>query len=637
VRRRWVNAEQCWPSRLGEEGQQAFEFLATLRCFLHYQHRRDDNQLTYELQDLAASSGMGLKPRQALSPEDWMRRYFRHARSIDRLARSLAEEALPARSSLYLLYRDWRSRLSNADFSVLRGRVYFRQPTEDPLLLLALFEFISRHGLELARETERQVEELVPRLADRWRDGAPYWKMFLRILTGPHAAAAIRAMHRLGLLEALFPEFRAVDSLVIRDFYHRYTVDEHSFMTLQNLHALPRSAEEVDRQFARLFAELERPDLLLFALLFHDVGKGMPEEENHVDGSLLAVSRIVDRFSVETRDRETIIFLIRHHLEMSTTAQRRDIFDPATVRAFARAVGDHERLKMLCLLTYADIQSVNPDALKPWKAEMLWQLFVAASNALTRSLDDDRVPASSPLPAEADLPPAELAAFLGGFPRRYLATHSPDEVAAHARMARALTGRSVSLRLERHHAWELTVVTPDRPRLFASITGVLAAWGMNIIKADAFANRAGIVLDTFRFADLHGTLDLNPSEVERFQKSVSDILTGRQSLEALLQGRLAAPAPARYKTPISTQVHFDGAASSHSTLLELIARDRPGLLYQVSSILADLGCNIEVALIDTEGEKVIDVFYLTAAGAHLTPALERSLRNSLLAMLEPHS
>ncbi len=630
-RRRWVTAEQCWPRRLGEEGRQAFEFLATLRCFLHCQHRRDDNLLTYELQDRAARAGVGLAPRQALSPEDWMRRYFRHARSIDRLARSLADEALPARSSLYALYRDWRSRLSNADFSVLRGRVYFRQPAEDPLLLLGLFEFISRHGLELASETERQAEEQVVRLADRWRDGAPCWKVFLRILTGPHAATALRAMHRLGLLEALFPEFRAIDSLVIRDFYHRYTVDEHSFMTLQNLHALSGATEETGPQFARLFAELERPELLLFALLFHDVGKGMPEEEDHVDGSLLAVSRILDRFSVERWDREAIVFLIRHHLEMSATAQRRDIFDHDTVRGFAHLVGDPERLKMLCLMTYADIQSVNPEALKPWKAEMLWQLFAAASNVLTRSLDDDRVPAAAPPPPDADLPPAELACFLEGFPRRYLATHSPEEVAAHARMARALAGRSAALRLERHHAWELTVVTRDRPRLFASMTGVLAAWGMNIVKADAFANRAGVVLDTFRFADLHRTLDLNPSEVERFQQSVLDVLTGRQSLEALLQGRLAAPPPRRCKTQISTRIHFE--ASSHSTLLELIAPDRPGLLYQVSSILADFGCNIEVALIDTEGEKVIDVFYLTASGAYLNAALEQSLRDALLAKL----
>jgi [protein-PII] uridylyltransferase len=630
TRRRWVAAEECWPRRLGEEGQQAFEFLATLRCFLHYQHGRDDNQLTYELQDRAAADGVGLARGDALSPAQWMRYYFRHARAIDRLSRTLTEEALPSRSSLYVLYQDWRSRLSNADFSVLRGRVYFRQPIEDPLLILRLFEFISRHGLELAGETERQVEDLGSRLADRWQDGAPYWKIFLRILAGPHAAAAIRAMHRLGLLEALFPEYRAIDTLVVRDFYHRYTVDEHSFMAIQNLHALTGATEPPDRHFAQLFAELERPELLLFALLFHDVGKGAPGAD-HVEGSLAVAARVMERFGAEKREREMVTFLIRHHLEMSSVAQRRDIFDPATVRAFARMVGEHERLKMLCLLTYADIKSVHPEALKPWKAEILWQLFVSASNALTRSLDEDRVPSTSLSLGNTDLPPAEVTIFLDGFPRRYLATHTAEEVAAHARLARGLTGRSVALRLERHHLWELTAITPDRPRLFASMTGVLAAWGMNIVKAEAFANRAGLVLDSVRFVDLHRTLDLNPSEVERFQKNLSDVLTGSRALENLLQGRGVGGAAARPgKTRIATQVHFDDEASSHSTLLELTARDRPGLLYQASSILADFGCNIEVALIDTEGEKVIDVFYLTAAGSRLSDSLKHSLRNALL-------
>jgi [protein-PII] uridylyltransferase len=156
---------------------------------------------------------------------------------------------------------------------------------------------------------------------------------------------------------------------------------------------------------------------------------------------------------------------------------------------------------------------------------------------------------------------------------------------------------------------------------------------MNILKADAFANQAGVVLDAFRFVDLHRTLELNPSEAARFERSVVEVLTGETSLEALMKGRVQSERPQRTRVEIRTRVRFDDTSSSHSTLLELITWDRPGLLYQVSSKLAELGCNIEVALIDTEGEKVIDVFYLTSEGAKLTPREQETIGAALLAQI----
>jgi [protein-PII] uridylyltransferase len=177
---------------------------------------------------------------------------------------------------------------------------------------------------------------------------------------------------------------------------------------------------------------------------------------------------------------------------------------------------------------------------------------------------------------------------------------------------------------------ELTVITPDRPFLFASITGTLAAWGMSIVKADAFANAAGVVLDTFRFGDLYRTLELNPSEADRLKSNLVDVLQGKMELAKLLSGRLHAASSQKPKVTIPTHVRFDDSSSSHSTLLELITYDRPGWLYQVSSVLAQLGCNIEIALIDTEGEKVIDVFYLTAQHRKLPPELQEAVEKALL-------
>jgi [protein-PII] uridylyltransferase len=458
-------------------------------------------------------------------------------------------------------------------------------------------------------------------------------------------------MHRLGLLTRLFPEFRAIDSLVIRDFYHRYTVDEHSFMTLENLHRLVRDKAKStrketsgagqiwERKFGEILSELEQPELLYFSLVFHDVGKGMPEFDSHADGSLLALERIHERLELPEEAWETVQFLVGSHLEMSAASQRRDVFDPETVRRFATVVGTIERLKMLCLLTYTDICSVNPEALTPWKAELLWQLYAATTNYLTRSVDDERLRITADSAEDLEKILAVLGAptgaedlrfFLEGFPRRYTVTHTPDQIAAHFEMARRLIREPIAVEINARHAhFDLTVVTADRPYLFASITGTLAAWGMSIVKADAFSNAVGMILDTFTFVDLHRTLELNPSEGDRFKQNLIDVLKGKLQLDKLLEGRARAEAAAPPKIEVATRVRFDTQSSSHSTLLELVAQDRPGLLFDVSSVLADQGCNIEIALIDTEGQRAIDVFYLTCRGAKLDSATQEAVGDAL--------
>ncbi len=642
--RRWVLPERLWPSVIAEPTSRAFEFLCAVRCLLHYHRGRDDNQLTYELQAEAAGAGIGCVPGEKARPEEWMRGYFRHARWLFRLATELLDEASAKRSSLYGLFEDWRSRLSNTDFQVLRGRVFPRQPTElkDLRTLLGLFEFVARHGFELSREAERAVQEALAQLGQLVPWSLGLWPQFRRMLGLPHSATALRAMHRLGVLGSLFPEFRVIDSLVIRDFYHRYTVDEHTFLTIETLHHLRGAEGDGQPRFREILEELEQPELLFFALLFHDIGKGLPVED-HIQGSLGALEGILERLGIAARDRETIRFLVGQHLLMSATLLRRDIFDPETVRSLAETVGTTERLKMLCLMTYADIRSVSPEALTPWKAEMLWQLYAEAANFLNRGLDDARFHAGGAERAQVEqiraqlsgpAEPEELDAFLEGFPRRYLLTHSPEEIAGHCEMARRVEGGSAEVLLEpRGHSYDLTVVTRDRPFLFAQITGTLAAWGMNILKADAFANAAGMVLDTFRFTDQFRTLELNPSEVARFEQALRDVLAGRVSLKTLLSGRVGRARPQRAKVPVQTELRFDNPSASHCTLVELIARDRPGLLYGVSSVFAELGCNIEVALIDTEGQKAIDVFYLTYQGKQLDTSLQAALREALLKRL----
>src|SRR5947207_2474391 len=265
----------------------AVDFLSAIRCFLHYSNARNDNTLTYELQAAAAERGLGVGDGVARTPAEWMRQYFRHARTLNRQLLRYLEQTAPVPSTL-------RQRFFNAART-------------------AKFE------------------------------------------PGGHKFFAVRD----GLL-------------VVRDFYHRYTVDEHSLRTIEHLQELAEPPDERGAHFGPLWKTAERRDLLILTLLLHDVGKGM-SVENHVTGGLTALASAAKRLNLSSEEKEEVHFLIEHHLDMSATVQRRDIFDPATVSAFAQSVTTLERLQRLCLLTYADIHSVNPEALTPWKAEMLWQ------------------------------------------------------------------------------------------------------------------------------------------------------------------------------------------------------------------------------------------------------------------------
>jgi [protein-PII] uridylyltransferase len=629
----------------------AVDFLSAIRCFLHYSNGRNDNTLTYELQSAAAERSLGVTNGAARgtkrSPEEWMRLYFRQARILNRLLLRYIEQK-PAvqptfRERFFSAARSARAEAGKAKpFAVRDGllEVVDEPALSDRAVTFALFTEAARTGIPLSREAERAIFYILKHPELPQKNTQINWATLREILAADYPSMALRPMQRLSLLMEVLPEFKAIDSLVVRDFYHRYTVDEHSLRTIEHLQELAEPPDERAAHFRQLWKTVDRRDLLILALLLHDVGKGM-SVENHVTGSLEALESAAARLRLSAYETDEVHFLIEHHLDMSETMQRRDIFDPATVSMFADTVTTQERLQRLCLMTYADIHAVNPEALTPWKAEMLWQLFVATSNHFSRTLDRDRLHASDEVSLLEQVSSQaggankrEVERFLEGFPRRYRAVHSAPEIAAHFQLYQKLGAEPVQTELKaRHHSFSLTLLTADRPALFATISGVLAGWGMNIVKADAFANAAGVVLDTFQFVDLHHTLELNPSEIARFQKSLADIVNGKAPLEPLLKGREIASKAKPPKVPVETRINYDDTSSAQSTLLEIMAQDRPGLLYDVGSSLARLGCNIDVALIDTEGQKAIDVFYLTERGKKLSQPKQELLREVLQSTL----
>jgi [protein-PII] uridylyltransferase len=638
----------------GDEFRKAVDFLWLVRCFLHYRHERDDNTLDWQAQDAAAEAAVGMKGRRPKKADAayWMRLYFRHARSVERHVMQMLEDVPVPSPRLLGLKRERKIEAVQHGFRLERGRVillmaaeFGHDPAEDPDVVLQVFAAMAKTGVTLGRDAEERLSEGLPLLSAQLEEGPALWNHLQGVLTGIHAGDALRSMHALGVLELLIPEFHGIDALVIRDAYHRYTVDEHTFVLIDTLHGLESAQSggmaEWATRFGGVLRELPHPGLLYLAALLHDTGKGRSTGDHTRESARMAES-VLERLELDAYESGLVVSLITNHLEMSA-ALRRDIFDAETVRAFAGKMQTPEALRMLTLFTYADINAVHPDALTPWKAENLWRLYIATSNYLDRSVDDERLGAqeeSELVHRVVALLPGQKGAvreYLEGFPERYVLTRTPEQVRTHFKMAMGFASDPVQLEFRyASTVSELTLVTRDRPQLFATMAGVLAAWGMNIVTADAFSNRQGVVVDSFRFTDGFRTLEMNASEHEAFVKSVHDVMTGAVSVEKLLSGRRRG----RRKAPlmvVETRVEFDDEASSHSTLLEVVAQDTTGLLRALSLTLAAQACNIEVALVDTEGETAIDVFYLTRSGAKLDKDEEGLLRKALLEAIEENA
>lgn len=597
-------------------------FLHATRCFLHYRSNRDNNLLTFDAQEEVAAAGFHGAP----GTNAWMKEYFRHVRAIWRETLRTVEANEGEASSLLAGFRDWRSRLSNAEFTVSRERVLLRYPhalEKDPAMAIRLFLFVARHGIPLHRETEKRIQQYQESLRGYFATGPALWPQWQELLALPHASFALRAMHETGVLGLLFPEWNDIECEVIRDFNHRYTVDEHTLITIQNLEELRGTEDPARKRFAALLEELPGLALLNCALLFHDVGKGDQDSaESHSIASRRIAEGALRRIHAPAEAIETIGFLIEHHLDLSAAMTGRDLEDEATALYLAHRVETIEKLKYLTLLTYGDVGAVHPTALSPWRLEQLFRVYAVAYRELTRELETERIESQPASP--------EQEAFLKGFPTRYLRTHTDTQIRTHLQMDDLRKASGVALDIRRAGGvYELSILTKDRHFLFASMAGALSAFGLNILKAEAFANQQGTVLDTFVFADPARNLELNPPEMDRLKHTLERVVLGKIEVRDLLKNR-PKPAPPSKGSRIAPRVSFDNEASHSATLVEVVAEDRPGLLYDMASAFSEAGCSIEVVLIDTEAHKAIDVFYISSDGRKLPQERLEALRAGLL-------
>ena len=452
-------------------------------------------------------------------------------------------------------------------------------------------------------------------------------------------------MNEVGVLGRFIPDFGRIVAMMQFNMYHHYTVDEHLIRSIGVLADIEAGRLGDQHPLSdHIIHAVQNRRALYVALFLHDICKGRPVDHS-LAGAALA-RRLGPRLGLDPAETDTTAWLIEYHLLMSTTAQSRDLSDPATIKAFASVVQTMERLRLLLVLTVADIKAVGPGVFTGWKGELLRTLYYETEVVLGGGAADiarsDRVRlAQERLRAElSDWSQADFDAYATRhYPAYWLKAEQSRRV-KHARFVRASEagGRTVATTCETDRfrgATELTVMSPDHPRLLAIITGACAAAGGNIVDAQIFTTADGTALDTIVVSR---AFDMDEDELRRAERIASGIeraLKGEVRIADLVDGK--RPEKERSKTfHVVPQVTIDNALSSRHTIIEVSGLDRPGLLYDLTTALGKLNLNIASAHIATFGEKAVDVFYVTdLTGTKITHSgRQASIRRALLEALD---
>jgi len=600
----------------------ALTFLWRVRNELHFFSGHKNDVLGRDLQPRLAKNLGYENDGDVLAVERFMHDYYLHARVIHRLSRRLiarCQETLSRRGSAErrqrqqaladgLVFFDGRLHLADRDPRALRA---------DPVRIMKVFWHLHRLGCDLSLDLERTVEESLDVVDEGFRRSPVVRDLFLDICRNwGRAALTFSEMHELGLLGRYLPEFGGLTCLVQYDVYHKFSADQHSLLAVEHLEALAPGQSAESEGAAHVFNEVDKPELLMLGMLLHDIGKA--RGHGHVAKGIPLIQELTARIGLPAADAAVAEFLVAHHLTMSHIAQRRDIDDPKTVADFAATVGDPQRLRMLYLLTYADMRAVGPGVLTGWQARILYELYARTLAHLTggRAHKPSRTQLATRLheAVKDEVTLQAVKAHLAMVPERYLASTSVQRMGEHLRLVARLEGAPLATELFHHRdlgSSDLVVVTQDQTGLFSLIAGTLAAHGVNIISAQISTRADGIAIDTFQVNDPTGEAVTSPAQWSRTLDALRAVLTGEQSVEALLERRRErlgrAAAPQTYSRP---KIAIDNRLSDVATVIEIKCPDRLGLLYLITRTLAALGMDIVSARIATEIDQALDTFYV---------------------------
>jgi [protein-PII] uridylyltransferase len=628
-------------------------YLWTVRCHLHFLTGRPEERLSFDVQSQMAER-LGYKDHGGLKAvERFMKHYFLVTKDVGDLTSILCSslemqqlKSAPRLNSM-LNPMNWRIRRqirTTTDFRVDNDRLNIADPdvfVRDPVNLIRFFAQAEKIGAFLHPAAIRRLRHAHRLIDDRVRTNPEANRIFVELLTSrSNPEMALRRMNDAGILGRFVPDFGRVVSMMQFNMYHHYTVDEHLLRAVGQLRAieegqlagtLPLSTEVVK--------SIQNRRALYVAAFLHDVGKGRLED-HAVVGARIA-GELGPRFGLTAAETDTVTWLIRHHLTMSMIAQSRDLGDPRTVRDFADIVQSPERLKLLLLLTVADIRAVGPGTWNSWKGQLLRQLYyeteplVAGGHTQTGRKERVARTQAALRTLLADWQADEIDQFIDRQYPDYWLKIEPRKQAEHARLMRRAEAEGDKLATAFTSdpftgITELSVMAPNHPRLLALFAGCCAAAGANIIGAQVSTTRDGIALDTFllqrEFADDH---DEN-RRMTRIGQTITRVLKGEIRLSTLLAKR--RPSERRLQAfRVAPEVVLNNSLSDSFTVIEVSGLDRPGLLYDLTSTLSDLSLDITSAHITTYGEKAVDVFYVTDLTSKKIdlPGRQKSIRERL--------